>query len=140
MNAPDGMRMRESKLGAQAREPRPSLGVPVLAPLLDERAQVELVGGEAGGHHHEQAADDERVADDDRRRAVRRQLGCPEPFEQGEADAHERERPRTAQRRAAELQQDHERRLVCDVVGEDVARLVAQDRAQLLAVEQLDGA
>ena len=134
------MAVREPELRAQAAEPVP-LRVPLLvvAGLADERVQVEPVRAHPAGHDHQRAARDQRVAVDERRGAVGGELGGAEPLQQHELDRLQRQ-AREQRHPAAEVHQDHQRRDVHDVVGQDVARLVAEHRPQLELVEQVERA
>ena len=109
----------------------------VVEPLLDERVEVEVLGGRAGGQHHQRAADGLRIAGEQGRGAVAGELGGAEPLEQRVADRHQRQ-PGQQRQALREVQQDHQRGLVEDVVGVDVRRLVREHRALPVGVEQRD--
>ena len=95
----------------------------------------------AAGQHHQRAAGDQRVAVDERGRAVGGELGGAVPLQQRELHGHQRQPGEHRQpRRARELDQDHQRRPVEHVVGQDVPRLVAEHGADLELVEQVDAA
>ena len=95
--------------------------------------------GTPRGEHHQRAGGDQRVAIDERRGAVGRELCRAEPLEERRADRDERqsgERGNAAE--GHELQEDHQRRLVDHVLGEDVPRLVREDGLELVVVEERD--
>jgi hypothetical protein len=129
--------MRALPLGERTEKPVPArVPLLVLARLEQERVEVEPAGGHPSGHHHQRAARDERVAARERAGAVGRQLRRARPLQQ-----HGPHRPqRQADHRgedAAEQEQDLQRRLVEDVLGEDVAELVPEQRPHLVGVEHL---
>ena len=69
------------------------------------------------------------------------ELGGAEPLQQRELHGHQRQPGEDRQPRGAgELDQDHQRGPVEHVVGQDVAGLVAEHRAHLELVEQVDAA
>ena len=119
----------ESRVSARGRRRL----LAVVEALAHEHVEVELGDHRAAGERHQRAADDERVARDERGGAVGAQLGGPPPLQQ--RGAHGQQRQRQA-RAAAEQDEDHERRSVEHVVGEDVGRLVGEDGAALRRVEQ----
>src|SRR4051812_6395628 len=113
------------------------LGLVEVLGLLEERVEVQPLGGNPGGERHQRAAGHERVAIDQRRRAVGRQLAGARPLHERVAQPEQRQ---AGQERdagdARHPDQDRQRRAVEDVVGEDVADLVGEDGLQLLGVEQ----